>query len=283
MERKINIKQLIPKRSHTNTPIKVELRKNKAIISWKNKGGGKHPKPVSIPRIITINGEIIALMGFFLGDGLKSNKGAASRTLSFTNSEPKTVKWAMKLFRIFGVQKNKIKASVSVRGEIKPNKVKDYWSKVTDISKENISVNIRPSLSKWKRNLPPIKKYGAIKIEFYSVILRDMALGLLNLSILEANRNAKSAKAFLKGLAAAEGCPVVNHGKLVNVVISCCDEKNKKIIRNVIKRCGLIHRIRSDGIEIHRNNFKNKYYHDIFSYHTDRHNRFMLGLKSLKL
>ncbi len=282
MQKKIAITKFIPKRSHTNSPIKVKFKKNKAIISWKNKGGGKHPKPVVTPRIININEETIALMGFFLGDGLKSNKGAASRTLAFTNSEPKTVKWAMKLFRIFSVQKNKIKASVSVRGQIKPNDAKNYWNQITGIPKENISVNVRPSLSKGKRNLPAIKKYGAIKIEFYSVILRDLALGLLNYSVSEAQRNSKNAKAFLKGLAAAEGCPVISHGKLRNVVISCCYEKNKRIIRNIIRKCRLIHKVRSDGIELHRNNFKNKDYHDIFSHHLDRHNRFMLGLKSLK-
>ena len=189
----------------------------------------------------------------------------------------------MRLFRIFRIPKNKIKASVSVRGNVKTAVVKNYWSQITGIPKENISVNIRPSLSKGIRNLPAIKEFGAIKIEFYSAILRDIALGLLNFSISQAKRDVKNAKALLKGLAAAEGCPVLNHGKLVNVVISCCDEKNKRIIRNIIKKCNLIHRVRSDGIEIHRKNFKNKYYYDIFSYHKDRHNRFMLGLKSLKL
>ena len=283
MQKTVAIEKLIPKRSHTNSPIKLEIKKNKAIISWKNKGGGQHPKPVKIPKTITISEETIALMGFFLGDGLKSSNGAASRTLSFTNSEPNTVKWAMRLFRIFRIPKNKIKASVSVRGNVKTAVVKNYWSQITGIPKENISVNIRPSLSKGIRNLPAIKEFGAIKIEFYSAILRDIALGLLNFSISQAKRDVKNAKALLKGLAAAEGCPVLNHGKLVNVVISCCDEKNKRIIRNIIKKCNLIHRVRSDGIEIHRKNFKNKYYYDIFSYHKDRHNRFMLGLKSLKL
>ena len=99
MQKTVAIEKLIPKRSHTNSPIKLEIKKNKAIISWKNKGGGQHPKPVKIPKTITISEETIALMGFFLGDGLKSSNGAASRTLSFTNSEPNPVKWAMRLFR----------------------------------------------------------------------------------------------------------------------------------------------------------------------------------------
>lgn len=279
----IEIDRLIPKRSHTNSQIKIEIKNDKAIVHWKNKGGGQHPKPMRIPNTISINEETIALMGFFLGDGLKSNKGGASRTLSFTNSEPKTVKWSMKLFRIFGISKNKIKASVSVRGEeIRPDIVKNYWSQVTDIPKENISVSARPSLSKGKRNLPAIKKYGAIKVEFYSAVLRDLVLGLLDFSIRESKKNPKNAKSFLKGIAAAEGCPVINHGKLVNVVISCCDEKNKKIIRNAIRKCNLVHRVRSDGIELHKRNFKNKNNRDIFYYHPERHGRFMLGLKSLK-
>lgn len=283
MQKEIGIERLIPKRSHTNSQIKIEIKNNKAIVHWKNKGGGRHPKPMRVPNTISMNEETITLMGFFLGDGLKSNKGAASRTLSFTNSEPKTVKWSMKLFKIFRISKNKIKASVSVRGEISPEPVKNYWSRVTGIPKENISVSIRPSLFKGKRNLPAVKKYGAIKVEFYSAVLRDLIIGLLDFSIREAKKNPKNAKSFLKGLAAAEGCPVINHGKLINVVISCCDEKNKKIIKNIIRRCDLVHRVRSDGIEIHKTNFKNKKYYDIFYYHPERQNRFMLGLKSLKL
>ncbi len=193
------IEHFIPAKSRTNTPVKVDIEKNKATIYWKNKGGGRHPKPITVPRTINVNDETIALMGFFLGDGLKSNKGAASRTLAFTNSEPKTVKWAMRLFRLFNIQKDKIKASVSVIGNnINQEEVKDYWSRITGVPKENMSVNIRPSLSRGKRNLPAIKKYGAIKIEFYSAILRDIALRLLNFAILKSRRNSKSAKAFLK-------------------------------------------------------------------------------------
>ncbi len=282
MNRELLIEKLIPKRSHTNSPIKIEIKKNKTLISWKNKGGGRHPRHVVLPRTICIDENTVALMGFFLGDGLKSSKGAASRTLSFTNSEPKTVLWAMKLFKIFEVSRNKIKASVSVYGNADKAIVKSYWNKLTKIPKENISVSVRPSLSTGKRNLPPIKKYGSIKLEFYSAILRDMAQALLLYSIKEAERTRNNAKAFLQGLAAAEGCPVINHGKLINVVISCYDERNKRIIRNLVKKCKLIHRIRSDGIELHANNFKNKVHRDIFSYHPERHSRFMLGLKSLK-
>lgn len=283
MQKKILIEKILPKRSHTNSLIKIKIKKHEAILSWKNKGGGIHPKPVKVPRSLIIDEEIIALMGFFFGDGLKSNKGAASRTLSFTNSEIETVKWAMKLFRIFNIPINKIKASVSVRGKIiDENEVRDYWNKITDIPSENISVNIRPSLSMGKRNLPPIKKYGAIKIEFYSAILRDVVMGLLDFAILKARKSNKNAKAFLRGLAAAEGCPVINHGKLINVVISCCDAKNKKIIKSLVKKCNLIHKVRNDGIEIHRYNFKRKEHRDIFSYHPQREERFLVGLKSLK-
>lgn len=278
MAREIAVEKLVPKRSHTDSPIKIELRKKGAVLSWKNKGGGRHPRPVTFPKTISLDEETIALMGFFLGDGLKSGKGGASRTLSFTNSEPKTIMWAMKLFRTFRVPTARIKASVSVRGEVGKRAVRNYWSEATKIPPENISINVRPSLSKGKRNLPPAKKYGAIKLEAYSAILRDLALALLDHCVRDAKRNSKSAKAFLKGLAAAEGCPVVNHGKLINVVISCCDEKNKKIIRSVVRKCGLIHRVRSDGIELHKHNFKTKKHRDIFSYHPEKHARLMLGL-----
>ncbi len=280
---KIAIEELLPKRTLKNSLIKIEIKQDKAVINWKHKGRGKHSTPVILPKKFSMNEETIALMGFFLGDGLKSNKGAAAKTLSFTNSEPQTVKWAMMLFRLFGInKKRKLKASVSVRGIVSKNEVKDYWRKITQIPKENMSVNIRPSLSLGKRNLPPVKKYGAIKIEYYSVILRNLVLRLLELSVSKAKKEPKFAKAFLKGLAAAEGCPVLNHGKLVNVVISCCDEDNKKIIKKIVHRCHLIHSVRNDGIVLHRNNFKNRYYHDIFSYHPERHKRFMLGLKPLK-
>lgn len=274
----IETKTIIPKLSHIETSIQVIEKKKSLEVFWKNKGGGQHPRPMNVPKKIKINEEIIAILGFFLGDGLRSSKGASSRTLSFTNSEPETVKWAIKLFKLFKIPERKLRATVSVRGKQSKNTIRKFWSRVTKIPEEQISVNICTSLSKNIRKSPPLKKYGAIKVEFYSAVLRDIFINFLEHSKNYALRNKKYSMAFLKGLLAAEGCPVINHGKLVNVVISCQNEKDKNKIENIIRNCRLDYNIWKDGIVIYKSNFIKSKNHDIFEFHPERQNRFVTSL-----
>jgi hypothetical protein len=212
-------------------------------------------------------------MGFWFGDGLKSSKGGSARTVSFTNSNPSVVKWAMKVFEIFNILPAQLTASVSViaLSKVNKNRVREFWSKITGIPARKISVNVRKSLRKNLRNLPLPKKFGSIKIEFHSAVLRDIVMGLLEFCKNISLQNKSFAFSFLKGLLAADGSSVDR-----GIVISSMNHLNKNFIQKLLKVCGVNSKERKDGIEISDKRdllkMKNK---NIFEIHPERNQRFM--------
>lgn len=267
----IEMREIIPEISHTGSKIEIIEKEKTLIVFWKNKH--RHPKPTEIPKRLPLTTELISLMGFWLGDGLKGCKGGSIRTVSFTNSDPTVVKWAMKVFEIFNLSPAQLTASVSVRtlSEANEDEIKKFWSEITGIPTHKISVNVRKSLRKNLRNLPLPKEFGSIKIEFHSAVLRDIIISLLEFCKNISLQSKLFAFSFLKGLLAADGSSVDR-----GIVISSMNTSNKSFIRKLLKICGINPKERKDGIEIskRRDLLKMKDM-NIFEIHPERNQRFM--------
>jgi hypothetical protein len=271
----IETKKILPEISHTGSKVEIKEGKEKIVVFWKNKH--RHPTPIEIPVSLQFTEELISLMGFWLGDGLKSSKGGSSRTVAFTNSEPQIVNWVMRIFEIFNIEKEKLSASVTLRAtsEVNIEEVKEFWSKITGIPKDKISVNVRKSLRKNLRNLPQPKKFGSIKIEFHSAVLRDVIISLLEFCKKIALTKKEFAVSFLKGLLAADGS-AVSDGRTKRVVICCMSEVNKKFIKQLLNVCQINSKERKDGVEIRGEAELLKLKElNIFELHPERNRRFL--------
>jgi hypothetical protein len=183
----------------------------------------------------------------------------------------------MKIFEIFNVEKEKLSASVSLRAtsEVNIEEVKEFWSRMTGIPKDKISVNVRKSLRKNLRNLPEPKKFGSIKIEFHSAVLRDVVISLLEFCKKIALTKKEFAVSFLKGLLAADGS-AVSDGRTKRVVICCMSEVNKKFIKQLLNVCKINSKERKDGVEIREEAELLKLKElNIFELHPERNRRFL--------
>lgn len=271
----IEMRDILPEVSHTGSKIIVEEKEETIIVYWKNKA--RHPKPSEIPKKLLLTEELLALMGFWLGDGLKSRNGGSLRTVAFTNSEPRVVKWAMRLFEIFKISKEDLYASVTVRtvSEVNVEEIKQFWSETTGIPQNRISVNLRKSTRKNLRKLAPPRKFGSIKVEFHSAVLRDIVISLLEFCKKMALRREEYAISFLKGLLTADGSTILSK-RARYVVICSTNETNKKFIKQLLEAAKISSKERKDGIEIREKAelLKLKEF-NIFELHPERNAKFM--------
>ncbi|MFH1966481.1 MAG: hypothetical protein ABII95_01265 [Patescibacteria group bacterium] len=115
-----------------------------------------------------------------VGVALYWAEGSKGRwALQFTNSDPDMIMLMMKFFRnICEVPESKIKASAQIHPNVTPQKVVNYWSKISGISKKNFHktyCRVSPS-SKFKR---PSNKlpYGTLRIEICNIEMVDKVKG----------------------------------------------------------------------------------------------------------
>lgn len=116
----------------------------------------------------SINDFKIFLALLFWGEGSKSD-----RRLVFMNSDPDMIKTFLSLLRkAYSIDENKIKAVLHLHSYHNPKKQIEYWSKVTKIRKENISVYHKKNKGIRKKD----NYNGCISIRYGDVRILDELL-----------------------------------------------------------------------------------------------------------
>lgn len=108
-------------------------------------------------------------VGKLLCAALYWGEGAKTKSwLNFTNSDPRMIKVYLSLLRnYFGVDEEKFRALLHLHGYHNVKKQKLFWSKVTGISEERISIYEKPNSGiNIKQGYP-----GCISIRYYDVRL----------------------------------------------------------------------------------------------------------------
>lgn len=114
-------------------------------------------------------------MGIFWGEGNKADKYA----LRLGNSNPGIIKsWIVFLTDICGVDKSKLKFSLQIFSDMKPEEALDFWIKKLNVESSQfykITVTISGSLGTYRSK----SRYGVLQVYFHNKKLRDYMVNSL--------------------------------------------------------------------------------------------------------
>ena len=88
-----------------------------------------------VSRDIETSQNVNFVTGFYLywGEGTKT----AEYTISLTNSDPSMVRCFVEWVELLGIRRRDLKLKLHIYSDQKEEKLKDFWSEVTGVSKEN--------------------------------------------------------------------------------------------------------------------------------------------------
>ena len=216
----LDIRSIVPLETRKGYPLRIfPLSFDKSIV-WFSVPGGV--EPIVINNFINLE-DISEMSGFYFGDGTTCE---GIQTFVLTNSEPSTIKHAIKFLRKVGISKGNFRFQIIYSNNhiFLSDKVKrrciDFWVKELEILESQVvSVNLSRSKKEGVR-------HGSIKLLYYRVTFVEIMLNFLREieNILRSNKfvkNKEILKGFMRGLLAAEGCPESNQiGSLIKVGIS---------------------------------------------------------------
>jgi len=173
----------VPEKTLTGQDIFKNVN-NEYIELWtKPKNGGCSQK-LKVPNEIKTDKDFWIGIGLLIADGTKPGKKNKDKgRIAFTNGDPKQIKQALKIFDLFGVDRNQWKGIVSansyyVQDEQKfISNSKQYWN-------ENIGLNIDMiSIYLYHRKPKRVRKTlenGTMQIRYSNIILHSILRNIIN-------------------------------------------------------------------------------------------------------
>lgn len=131
---------------------------------------------VGVLREIELSKNLAILICSCLYEG-EGGKGKG-QSFTFTNSDPKMVKTFLSLLRIaFKMDESKFRVCMHLHKYHKEEKQKDFWSKVTGISKDKFIKTF------WKNTNSLYKKdnyQGCLSIRYYDISIKNKLMSIFN-------------------------------------------------------------------------------------------------------
>lgn len=203
------------------------------------------------------------LFGFYFGDGTKRN----NRTIAITNSNPFVIKEMIKIFDLFEIPREKLKASITLKTKSFID-TKEYWSEITKIPIKNFQK------TNWREGTSLVRD-GSIKIEYYSVDMKKIFDRIFEQIKTEVLGNNDKAISFLRGLIAADGAVAIRNNQLHKIML-CVFGKERIYLKKLLKKLGINFYEEKEALSVANkkdiNILKEK---DIFCYHNERRSKFL--------
>ncbi len=207
--------------------------------------------------------EIFALFGFYLGDGTKKN----NRTIAITNSNPDVIQTMIRIFELFGITRDKLKASITIKSPVKSD-TKEYWAKITQIPLKSFQK------TNWRNGKSKITN-GSVKIEYYSAEIKRKFDQDFEKIKAEALKEKTNGIAFLRGLAAADGSFARRKNK-VHKIMFCVFGEERVYTKRLLKSLKINFFEEGEAISVaKKKDMLNLLKQDIFKYHPERNSEFL--------
>lgn len=157
-------------------------KKRKALIDDEN----RIAQEFGYSSIYALSKNELLIIGaaLYWAEGTKSEKGA-SRSLAFSNSDPKMIRVYMKFIReVLKVQEEKIRAGIHIYNTNSENLARKFWSDITDLPQDRFYIVTQ--ISRASQNRRPFNSlpHGTVsirinsRIEFFKV--KGMIQGLFD-------------------------------------------------------------------------------------------------------
>jgi hypothetical protein len=280
----VNLRSFVPIKTTNNYNFYV-LDFYDSFYLWYSVGGGA--KPILINK--KINAIFLSeLIGFFFGDG---NTADGIQSFRLNNCEASTLIYSLRILEKLGIPRNEFKAQIiySSNKDLDDNikhKCINYWSNILGFRRNQI-VSVNKSTAKSES-----LEYGSARIFLdNNTFLQFMLYGVLKniLTLINNPRNdiqKEILKAFLRGLAAAEGSVILNNYNSLSKISFSFDSNSdelelyKLLLYNLNVNCG-----GTKGNELYIygiNNFNLFNEIDLFKFHNSRKNKFLYGYNNHK-
>jgi len=262
---------------HANKELIIFIENNELLV-W---GKGAR-NSIQMPRYIELDDRFFEIFGLYQGEGYKKQPNFGAR-VQFSNSNPEIINSFLDYFsEKFNLIRNNWNASIGYYGKLDKIKVISYWSKITKIEKENIKRVVF-----YKAKGEDYKKYGTLNIFIISSILVEIILGLLNCTQFLIMKRKKWARAFLRGLLAADGSVKLmkykNMTSLQMIELALENKVESKFYKNIFKKIG----IKTNDYTQRRKlmisnwrNFKVLAQFNAFKLHKEKNEKFWIGFEN---
>jgi hypothetical protein len=211
MSVEINLMDIIPKYSYTNSKVICKKDIHKLIIYYINyyttgklKTNKFQPAKAEIPKKLIVNDSVAIAVGLYFGDGQKSIKSKSYQAMRFANSEYKLNKTFLEFLNQLNVKNKKLNAYLCLSTNLKPVKEEciHYWSTSLDIPSANfykvgwdVPKNITSKFAS-KGTLSIMYNNSSFRLVFDAIYKKVLNLALVDKII---------AKNVLKGIIASDG------------------------------------------------------------------------------
>lgn len=274
----LDLKIAIPKQSYNGYRITIlEFPNDFLRVFYKTIT--RNPKPVTIPRYLPLSQENFEVMGLAQGELLKCvRKGL----LSLSNSDPVLINCFLDLCeRIFQVKRIDWRASLAISrlssSEEVETELKKFWSKKVSISPENF---VKTHFHRYGQQTP----YGTLHVYVSNILLTWLMAKLLTFCAKLASLKTEWAAAFMRGVFAADGCPILRSN---NALLSADIAHNPKtdearLYVSLLSKLDIKAKIvpprtvKIQGVE----NFLKLGRFGLFRLHGERQKKFSYGLKA---
>ncbi len=270
---KINLLKFIPKKlEHRDILIQKD---NNFIIVKCNKINP--PRPLKLKSFIKINLFFMEIMGLYFGDGLNSRNPRSNRSVNFCNNCFELHQLWIKFLENFMLNKDQLRAQIQVgiNNDLKNNELLDYWSLNTGIKKQNFQgISIKKNKA---------KRYGLLVVNFNNKLFRSIFNKIFDFCLDLCKEDRDFAKAFLKGLFAAEGHVQLNrNNSLATMSITIKDKKRRFFVQSLLENLDIKSRNCYERLDITGYlNFETIHSLKIANLHPEKGHTFKLGFKNL--
>ena len=274
----LDLKIAIPKHSHNGYRIAImDLPNDLLRVSYRTIT--RSPKSINIPRYLLLDNENFEVMGLAQGELFKCvRKGL----LSFSNSDPALINrfldFCEKAFRLKRVDwKASLIISRFSSSEELDKELRKFWSKNVGIPLNNfVKTHFHPYGQR--------ASFGTLHIYVSNILLAWLMVKLLSICAKLAPLKTEWTAAFMRGVFAADGCPILrpsgtllsadiahepknDEARLYLLLLSELDIKAKIVPPRSVRICGI-------------KNFLKLARFGLFRLHARRQEKFTLGLKA---
>ncbi len=240
----IDIIDFLPERTPSiGSKIKFSTRKNKVTIFWINKdkkgrilNPQNQPKPITVPRYISIDENLGEALGIYFGDGTKNDYSS----IELINSCPEILKlWKNHIVEL-GIcleelhYNIKLSENVKTKYNISETEIEKYWRESLKISPEkNISINW---INTKGRPSSYLEKHGSLTIRYFDVNFSLFYNSLISKieSFLEMSEDFRIG--FIRGLIASDGNINFRKNGSLGLVRIAGNKDQRKFVANILKK-----------------------------------------------
>jgi hypothetical protein len=267
------------KQIHCNDELVIfELSKNNILVC-----GKRASREIEIPRFLLLDNRTFEIFGLYQGEGSKKHQKRCAH-VRFANSNLDIINYFLNYFKdIFNLPAKYWTARIGCSRKIKSDiGLKNFWSKNTGIPLENF---IKTGFNKPKGN--KAKKFGVLNVIIPSSLLTEVVMGVLDAAKKLSLRNKEYAKAFMRGVFAADAhvhlAKWSNMTTLSAIEIAVENEEESNLYKELLELIGIkstaYPEVRKLNIT-HWDNLNKLALMNAFSLHPEKHKNFISGYNS---